>query len=84
LAEGLQKTAAADKAKILRLVPGNPSRIEIPVNVKKLMAGKTPDVALQADDILFVPSSDAKSAGYRTVDAIVNATSGLVLAATRF
>jgi polysaccharide export outer membrane protein len=84
LAEGLQRTAAADKAKILRVVPGNPNRIEIPVNVKKLMAGKTPDVPLQADDILFVPSSDAKSAGYRTMDAIVSAASGLVYAAARY
>jgi len=84
LAEGLQRTAAADKAKILRVVPGNPTRLEIPVNVKKLMAGKTPDVQLQAEDILFIPSSDAKSVGYRTVDAIVGATSGLVLAASRF
>jgi hypothetical protein len=48
------------------------------------MAGKTPDGPLQADDILFVPSSDAKSAGYRTMDAIVSAASGLVYAAARY
>ena len=84
LAEGLQKTAAADKAKILRVVPGNPSRTEIPIDVKKLMAGKTADIPLQADDILFVPSSDAKSIGFRTIDAIVNAASGLAVYGSRF
>jgi polysaccharide biosynthesis/export protein len=84
LAQGLQKTAASDKAKILRLVSGNPSRMEIPVNVKKLIAGKSLDVPLQADDILFIPSSDAKSVGYRTVDAIVNAASGLALLAGKY
>jgi polysaccharide export outer membrane protein len=83
LAEGLQKTAAGDKAKILRSVPGNPDRVEIAVNIKKLMAGKTPDIPLQADDILFIPNSGAKSAGYRTVDAIVNAASGLAILGSR-
>ncbi len=84
LAEGLQKTSAPEKAKILRLVAGNANRTEIPINVKKLLAGKMPDVALQADDILFIPSSDAKSVGYRTVDAIVNAATGLALYGSRF
>jgi hypothetical protein len=37
------------------------------------MAGKTTDVQLRAEDILFVPGSKAKKAGLRTVDAIVNA-----------
>jgi polysaccharide export outer membrane protein len=79
LAQGLQKTAAANKAKILRVVPGSQSRTEIAVNIKLLMAGKTSDIPLQADDILFIPNSGAKSAGLRTVDAIVNAASGLAI-----
>jgi polysaccharide export outer membrane protein len=84
LAQGLEKTAAPEKARILRAVPGNSSRIEIQVNIKQLMAGKTPDIPLRADDILFIPNSGAKSAGFRTVDAIVNATSALVIYGSRF
>jgi polysaccharide export outer membrane protein len=84
LAKGLVKTAAADKAKILRVVPGNPSRIEIPVNIKLLMAGRTTDIPLKPDDILFVPNSGAKSAGYRTMDAIVSATSALIIYGSKF
>ena len=84
LAGGLVKTAAGDKAKILRAIPGSSSRTEIPVNIKKLMAGKTQDIPLQADDILFIPNSDAKSVGFRTVDAIVNAATGLAIYGTRF
>jgi polysaccharide export outer membrane protein len=72
LAEGLQ-SAAASKARILRSVPGAPARAEIPVNLSRLMAGKATDVQLHADDILFVPSSKAKKAGFRTLDMIVNA-----------
>jgi polysaccharide export outer membrane protein len=73
LAEGLQPTAAASKARLLRSVPGSPTRAEIPVNLNHLMAGKATDVQLRADDILFVPASKAKKTGFRTIDAIVNA-----------
>ncbi len=73
LAEGVTRTAALDKVKILRVASGSPTRSEIPVNLKLLMAGKGPDVQLEPDDILFVPNSSAKSAGYRTIDAIIEA-----------
>ncbi len=80
LAGGVERTAATDKAKILRLVPGSTSsRTEINVNIKQLMAGKLPDIALQPNDILFVPNSGAKSAGFRTMEAIVTAATGLAV-----
>src|ERR1700722_5527404 len=47
LAEGFNKTAAPDHARILRVAPGSPNRLEIAVNLKQLMAGKTPDFQLQ-------------------------------------
>ena len=39
-----------------------PARIavEIPVNLKSILEGKTSDVALKADDILFIPTNVAK------------------------
>jgi polysaccharide export outer membrane protein len=43
------------------------------------MAGKTPDIPLQANDILFIPNSGAKSAGFRTMEAIVTAATGLAI-----
>jgi hypothetical protein len=73
LSGGFVKTAATDKAKILRAAPGSTTRAEIPVNMKLLMAGKTSDTLLHPDDILFVPSSGAKVVGYRTIDALVSA-----------
>ena len=73
LAEGLQVTASASKARVLHLLPGTSTRTETPVDLNRLMAGKTADVQLRAEDILFVPASKAKKAGLRTVDAIVNA-----------
>jgi polysaccharide export outer membrane protein len=76
LSEGLVRTAASEKAKILRHEQGAPTRTEIPINLKQLMSGKAPDVVLRPDDILFVPNSGAKSVEYRTLEAIVSAASG--------
>ncbi len=79
LAEGMLKTASAEKARILRLSPGGGPRTEVPINLKLLMAGKGPDVVLQPDDILFVPNSNIKSATYRTLEAMVTAATGMTI-----
>jgi polysaccharide export outer membrane protein len=79
LAQGAKNTAALDKAQILRRVPGSTSRTEIAVNLKQLMAGKGTDIQLQPDDILFVPNSAAKTAGYKTIDSIVAAATGFAV-----
>lgn len=71
LAEGVEKTAATKDAKIMRLIAGSKDRSEIPVNLKAILAGKISDIPLTADDILFVPNSNAKAAGYRALDALV-------------
>jgi polysaccharide biosynthesis/export protein len=71
LAEGTERTAATQSAKIMRVVPGSNDRAEIPVNLRTILSGKMPDVPLTADDILFVPVSNAKAAGYRTLEALV-------------
>lgn len=70
LAEGADKTAATKDARIMRIVPGSNDRAEIPVDLQTILSGKLPDVPLTADDILFVPTSKAKAAGYRTLDAL--------------
>jgi polysaccharide export outer membrane protein len=79
LAEGLSKTAASDKARILRTKPGSTDRIEIAVNLKQLMSGKGKDVQLQPNDILFIPNSAAKSTGYRTIESIVSVATGMAM-----
>ncbi len=75
LAEGLDRNAAAKSAKIMRQVKGSEDRLEIAVDLKKILAGKGGDVALQAEDILFVPVSTAKVVGARTIDAMVGMSS---------
>lgn len=59
LAQGTSYTAAKGSAKIIRTTPQG--RQEIPVNLKNILAAKAPDQPLQDNDILFVPSSAARS-----------------------
>jgi len=77
-AEGLGSTAASKDAKIIRPVPGA-NRIEIAVNVRDVLAGKTKDVMLQPDDILYVPNSYAKGALRRTLESVVQMTTGMII-----
>jgi polysaccharide biosynthesis/export protein len=79
LAEGLQKTAAGDRALILRSIAGSSERSQIALDVKKIMLGKAGDVPLQPDDILFVPDSKSKAIGYRSIDALVNLATGMAV-----
>ena len=72
LAEGLERTASPQKAKILRIAPGATRRAEVPLDLKKIFSGEMADVVLQPDDILFVPDSAQKRAALRTLEALIS------------
>lgn len=79
LAEGMDGTAAGQKARILRKSEPGAERTEIPVDVKKILSNQAPDVTLQADDILFIPNNAARSFGIRTVETAVNIGTGIAI-----
>ena len=79
LAGGSTKTSAMGKARILRETANGVQ--EIPVNLKKMLYAKTPDVALVKGDILFIPGSTSKAAAYRTVDIATSLTTSLAIVA---
>jgi polysaccharide export outer membrane protein len=60
MAAGLKSVAASGRSLVIRRPEGGLSRQEIRVDVQKLLAGKTEDQFLQANDILFVPESGMK------------------------
>jgi polysaccharide export outer membrane protein len=78
MAEGLDRTSAASRAKILR-AGTTAAREEIPIDLPKIVAGKSPDVPLLANDILVVPTSGAKAAFYRSVEAAIQAGVGVAV-----
>jgi polysaccharide export outer membrane protein len=78
LSEGLGSNAAAKKSKILRPVPGT-NHLEIAINLEQLLQGKTTDVTLQPDDILFVPNSAAKSTFHKSVDSVIYGVTNMLI-----
>ena len=78
-AEGLDRTAAPKQAKILRVVDGQPQRTEIAVNLKLILDGKSQDVPMQADDILFVPNNGARQAGMAALSTAVQLGTGIII-----
>jgi polysaccharide export outer membrane protein len=72
LAGGFTVKASPKKARILHQNNDQTNRIELATNVKKILDGTTPDVALRADDILFVPNSLPKSAGAAAVQTALS------------
>jgi polysaccharide export outer membrane protein len=77
-AEGLGPVASAKNAKILRTEEGV-SRKEIPVDVNKILTGKAADVPMQANDILFIPTSGTKSGTLRGIEAAIQLGTGLAI-----
>src|SRR5229473_5130303 len=65
LAQGTNPNAKLDGARVIRKTAEGPQ--DVPLSLKKIMAAQAPDIQLQADDVVFVPGSAAKSATKRGV-----------------
>jgi polysaccharide export outer membrane protein len=81
MAEGANPTAKLNKAKLIRKTPNGPQ--ETPLPLRDMLASKAPDLRLQAEDIIFVPNSAAKTAGRRTMEAIIQTATGLAIYGVR-
>ncbi len=79
MAGGLSQMAKARESRILRRQPGSVSRDEIPVDLTKMLAGRSSDVRLLPEDILFVPNNIPKRAAIRAIEAGVNIGSGIAV-----
>jgi polysaccharide export outer membrane protein len=59
LAMGVNRTAAQSK---IRIIHNTPSGVEeASIDLKRIVRGKAPDLALKPEDIVYVPSSAAKT-----------------------
>jgi polysaccharide biosynthesis/export protein len=79
LAGGSTRTSALHKTRILRRTPSGIQ--EIPIDLRKVLYAKAPDMALVKGDVLFVPGSGAKAAAYRTADAAMSLSTALAVVA---
>ena len=72
------KWEAPKGVKIIRKTPEGLK--DVPVPLKEMMEGKnTSDIALQTEDVLFVPASAGKNAARRTLEAIVQTATGMAV-----
>jgi polysaccharide biosynthesis/export protein len=77
LAEGAKPGTAMKSARIVRSTPQG--RQNIAVDLNKVLASKSPDLFLQDQDILYIPSSAIRSGFNRGIDAAVQATVGAAI-----
>jgi len=81
LAGGTNRTAKLSGARIIR--KGPQGMTETPVQLKKILSAKAPDMTMLADDILFVPGSAGKAAAGRTLEAVFQTATALSIVAVR-
>jgi polysaccharide export outer membrane protein len=78
MAEGVSATASSKHARIIRPVADS-KRLEIPIDLRAILAGKSVDVSMQPEDILFIPNSYAKSTFRRTLDTTLSTISSMIV-----
>jgi polysaccharide biosynthesis/export protein len=80
LAGGLTATAAPGNARIIRGGPDGPEkRVEVAVNLKRILGGKDKDIPMNPEDILFIPDSTSKKLAIRTAEAVLQTVSGIMI-----
>jgi polysaccharide export outer membrane protein len=79
MAEGADKYASETKVRILREHPGGGPKIQIPLNLKTILTGKTPDPVLLPGDVLFIPSSVGKELAWQLAQAAETMATGVVI-----
>jgi len=85
LSEGLE-SFPSHKAYIYRVEAGKHGRSEIPVELKKILNRKSPDVPLMANDILYIPNATGARASVKVLETSLGVAAGLgaaVIYATR-
>lgn len=65
-AHGLKNTAKADRAQLIRRV-GQPDQTVTRIDLPKILEGKSPDITLTANDMIYVPESGVKKVSYEAV-----------------
>jgi polysaccharide biosynthesis/export protein len=79
MADGPEKTAKPKNAHILRVVGDGKPRATIPIDLSRILDGKSPDVPLQAKDILFVPNNIPHAAALRGLETAIQLGTGIVI-----
>ncbi len=78
MAEGFTGTPSKRAARIVHRDPDG-TRTEIPVDMKKVLEGKSEDIQMAANDILYIPDSPSRVAARRGLEAAISTVSGILI-----
>jgi polysaccharide export outer membrane protein len=79
LAQGLTHTSSSSHSRIIRTNADTGARLEIPIDLNKVLAGRIADPILEPRDIVFVPNSATRTALYKGMDAAISIGSGVAI-----
>lgn len=80
MAEDIKSTAQRSKAMVIRVDPNSAGgHKQVPLDLKKILAGKAEDPVLQANDILFVPDSQGAKALRHGAESAIAIVSGMAM-----
>jgi polysaccharide biosynthesis/export protein len=77
MAGGVTMTASMNHSRLIRKNASGYTEVSVPL--KKLLQGGGGDMSLQPEDIVYIPTSSAKSALYRTIPAVVGSASSAAI-----
>jgi len=78
-AGGTANSASPNKAKLLRRIGNGPDQYKaIPLKLSSMQKGKKPDIALQPNDIIYVPFSYLRNAALGLTNIAAAATSAAI------
>jgi polysaccharide biosynthesis/export protein len=77
LASGVNRTAALSKAQVIHKTSAGYE--QTPVDLKRILHGKSPDIALEREDIVYIPSSAARSLLFRAPELLQAAAASSVV-----
>ncbi len=77
LAGGPNKTASLSKTRLIRKVEGGHE--EFILDIAKILKSQQADLKLNDGDIIWVPSSQLKTFGYRGIEAAIAVSSGILI-----
>jgi polysaccharide export outer membrane protein len=78
MAQGFFGSPAKSAARIIRTNQDG-TKTDIPVNVSKIFKGRSPDLVLAANDILYIPTSGEKNAAKVGAEGAVALISGMLI-----
>lgn len=79
LAEGTNSVAAKSRAVIIHRSGVEGEREDIPVDINKILNGKSEDLRMKPNDILFIPVSGAKQTLHVAGDVAMAAVNGIAI-----